>query len=218
MQRNDRNFCSLSTTLPVLRQAPAWSARFPMHPTGLRRSRVEHLCPRHHSWIYLLWNHRCTRIHRRMKRREQSIAQEAEVQAFLPNLPLPASGDLFNSLFQHIEDVVASQNTAAGDVTRTEATQESLIEETFPEPRTSFGNFSVSMSHLLQEMESLILSLLPNQKFSPSTTMSNKGKSGRRRASRKSTLSREALLKSPEQRRSLIERMPHSLARSYAVL
>ena len=142
---------------------------------------------------------------------EQSIAQEAEVQAFLPNLPLPASGDLFNSLFQHIEDVVASQNIAAGDVTRTEYTQENFIEETIPEPRTSFGNFSVSMSHLLQEMENLnFVPVARPETFSVNDNVPQ-GEIGKAESVTESTLSREALLKSPEQKRSLIERMPHSL-------
>ncbi|KJA28423.1 hypothetical protein HYPSUDRAFT_1087110 [Hypholoma sublateritium FD-334 SS-4] len=143
----------------------------------------------------------------------QPTAQQAEVQAFLPNLPLPASGDLFNSLFQHIEDVVASRTAAFGDITRAERTPQNLIEETVPEPveRTSFGNFSDSMSHLLQEMENL--SFVPVTRPEASVVNDNTPQTaaGKAESVTESTLSREALLNSPERKRSLIERIPHSL-------
>lgn len=142
----------------------------------------------------------------------QPTLQEPQAQVFLPHLPLPVSGDLFNSLFQHIEDVVASRTAASGDVTRAERTQENLIEENVPEPaeRTSFGNFSVSMSHLLQEMENL--SFVPVTRPEASSVNNSPQRAvGKAESVTESTLSREALLNSPERKRSLIERIPHSL-------
>lgn len=143
------------------------------------------------------------------KESQEASPPTPPAQEFLPALQV--TGDLFNSLFHRIEDVVTSQSAVSGhsNGTAQPAAQETLNKE--PQSvesgqATTFGDISVSMSHLLRELEKISPVPTDQPKVSVRNVSVKKAVSVA-----ESSISNEVLVNPPERKQPFSERIPHSL-------